>query len=257
MTGAAAPGGKDRGHGFPWLLTLLTLAALAILLALGTWQVQRLAWKEGLIANIERRVASDPLPLAEVEKEFAATGDVDYQPVRVEGTFRHAAEQFFFATHEGASGWFVYTPLALADGRAVFVNRGFVPYDRKDASTRAEGQVAGSVTVTGLTRNPLAEKPSFIVPDNEPEKNVYYWKDMTAMAQAATVPADRLVPFFIDADASPNPGGLPRGGVTLVDLPNSHLQYAITWYGLALALVAVFGFWLARWRKARPQDPRP
>ena len=249
--------GTPAGRGFPWFLVGFTAVAFAILLVLGTWQVQRLAWKESLIASIEGRVASAPLSLADVERQFAQSGDVDYQPVVAEGRFRHDAEQFFFATYRGNSGWFVYTPLDLADGRAVFVNRGFVPYDRKDAGTRAEGQVAGEVSVTGLARNPLAEKPSFIVPENEPARNIYYWKDIAAMADAAGIARDRLVPFFIDAGDAANPGGLPVGGVTLIDLPNNHLQYAITWYGLAAALAGVFAFWMIRWRKARHPAARP
>ena len=145
------------------------------------------------------------------------------------------------------SGFFVYTPLELADGRVVFVNRGFVPYDRKDAATRAQGQVAGPVTISGLARNPLAGKPSSIVPDNEPDKNIFYWKDLRSMATSAGVDPSRLLPFFIDAGPAANPGGLPVGGVTIVDLPNNHLQYAVTWYGLAAALAGVLGVWL--WRR--------
>jgi len=235
----------------PWLLTVLALVALAILLALGTWQVRRLAWKEALIATIDARIASAPKPLTEIEAMNASGGDIDYQPVQATGAFLHAKEQFFFATHDGQSGWFVYTPLALGDGRAVFVNRGFVPYDRKDATTRGEGQVAGQVTVDGLARSAPAEKPSSILPDNEPAKNVYYWKDLRAMTGQAGLEAARILPFFIDAGKSANPGGLPVGGVTIVSLPNNHLQYAVTWYGLAAALAAVFGVWLARWWRDR------
>jgi surfeit locus 1 family protein len=132
----------------------------------------------------------------------------------------------------------------------VLVNRGFVPFDRKDPETRAQGQVAGEAAVKGLARNPLAEKPSSLVPDNDPGKNVFYWKDLAAMAERAAVPRERLVPFFIDADAAPNPGGFPIGGVTLIDFPNNHLQYAVTWYGLAAALLAVLGGWMISRRRA-------
>ena len=86
----------------------------------------------------------------------------------------------------------------------------------------------------------LPGKPSWVVPDNEPAKRLYFWKDLDAMAATAGVPKDKLLPFFIDADATPNPGGWPKGGVTIVDLPNDHLQYAITWFGLALGLLAVY-----------------
>jgi surfeit locus 1 family protein len=232
--------GSGAARGFPWLLTLVTAVALAILLALGTWQVQRLAWKESLIATIESRVDAAPDPLAEVETIAIAGGDIEYQPVTASGTFRHDLEQYFFATHDGRSGWFVYTPLDLGDGRAVFVNRGFVPYDRKDPATRAEGQIAGAVTVTGLARTVLTEKPSSLLPDNEPAKNVFYWKDLSGMATNAGLDRANLVGFFIDQRATDIPGGYPIGGVTIVDLPNNHLQYAVTWYGLALALAGVY-----------------
>ncbi|TKB48360.1 MAG: SURF1 family protein, partial [Mesorhizobium sp.] len=107
--------------------------------------------------------------------------------------------------------------------------------------------VTGEVTVTGLARNPLPAKPSMMLPDNDPQKNIFYWKDRDAMASSAGLPAGAaLVPIFIDANATANPGGLPVGGVTVIDLPNSHLQYAITWYGLAAALAGVLISWLRR-----------
>ena len=249
-----------RSTRFPWLLAVLSLLAFGILLALGTWQVQRLHWKEALIATIDSRLNAPPVPLAEIEATLAAGGDVDYQPAAVQGRFLHDKERFFFATFEGQSGWYVYTPLELADGRALFVNRGFVPYDRKDAATRAEGQVAGEVTVTGLARSLLGEKPSSLLPDNEPAKNIYYWKDLPGMANSAGLDAARVLPVFLDAGKAANPGGLPRGGVTMVTMPNSHLQYAVTWYGLALALAGVFATWIGRWIKARSaarNSPRP
>ena len=235
-----------------WPVLLLAGMALAILLALGTWQVQRLVLKEGLIATIDARLKAAPVPLAEAEKRFADAGDVDYWPVTASGEFLHSGERHFLATWQGQSGFNVYTPLRLSDGRFLFVNRGFVPYDRKDQSTRTDGQVAGAVEVTGLARNPLAEKPSSLIPDNRPDANIFYWKDRGAMAATAGLPADAVVvPFFLDADSTPNPGGLPVGGVTLIDLPNNHLQYAVTWYGLAAALVAVLVGML--WRRRAPQ----
>lgn len=241
--------GRERTgrRGF-WLLTALALAAFAVLIALGNWQVRRLAWKEGLIDRIAERMASAPMPLADVEARFAGTGDVDYLPAMASGTFEHGREQFFFATHQGASGYYVYTPLRLADGRALFVNRGFVPFDRKDPGTREEGQTAGVVTVTGLARNPLAEKPGGVF-ENDVAANIYYWKDLAAMTAGAGLEPGRVLPFFLDADDAPNPGGLPVGGVTLVSLPNNHLQYAITWYGLAVALA---GVWIAFVLRRRP-----
>ncbi len=236
-----------------WPMALLGLAAFAVLIGLGTWQVQRLHWKEGLLATIEARTLALPRPLAEIEALYRSSGDVDYMPVTVSGTFHHAGERHFLATWNGQSGFFVYTPLELADGRILFVNRGFVPYDLKDQARRPDGQVAGTVTINGLARNPLVEKPSSLVPDNDLAKNVFYWKDRDAMARSAGLrSAVQIVPLFVDADATPNPGGYPVGGVTLIDLPNNHLQYAVTWYGLAAALAAVLAAWC--WRRRYPGE---
>jgi surfeit locus 1 family protein len=228
------------------------LVAFIILLGLGTWQVQRLHWKENILHIIDQRTHAAPISLAEAEALFSSKGDVDYVPVKVTGTFVHEGERHFFSTWQGASGFDVYTPLHLSDGRYLLVDRGFVPYELKDAAKRPEGQVAGEVTVTGLARNPLTQKPSRMIPDNDPAKNIFYWKDRDAMAATARLPAGyRLVPFLVDANNAPNPGGLPVGGVTIIDLPNNHLQYAVTWYGLAAALVGVLFFWLRR--PAKPQ----
>ena len=236
-----------------WLALAGGHAAIACLIGLGTWQVERLHWKEGLLAKIDSRIHAAPLTLAEVERRLAGDGDIEYLTVGVAGTFLNGAERHFFSTWQGASGYDVFTPLSLDDGRIVFVNRGFVPYDRKDPATRASGQLGGRRTVTGLARKPPAEKPSSLLPDNDPAKNIFYWKDLAAMrASAGLPPGARVLPFFIDAGAEPaNPGGLPQGGVTIIDLPNNHLQYALTWYGLAAALAAVMATVLIGGRRPR------
>jgi surfeit locus 1 family protein len=249
---ASAPGSDRARPRLLWLTALLGLAVLAILVALGTWQVERLAWKEALLASIGQRMSVDAVPLDEMETRYRMRGDVDYMPVTATGRFRHAGERHFLATWQGKSGFHVYAPLELADGRVVMVNRGFVPYDLKDPARRAAGQVEGEVTISGLARNPLSGKPSWILPDNDVAANIFFWKDRDAMARSAGLPpAAEIVPFFIDADATPNPGGWPVGGVTLIEMPNNHLQYAVTWYGLAAALVGVFGVWFWRRRVSR------
>ncbi|MCO6048551.1 SURF1 family protein [Mesorhizobium sp. RP14(2022)] len=232
-------------------MLLVSTLAFAILVALGTWQVERLQWKEALLASIAERTAAAPQPLAAIEARFRDTGDVEYWPVSVTGTFDHTRERHFFATWQGQTGYYVYTPLMLEDGRAVFVNRGFVPFELKESAKRQQGLIPGRVTITGLARNPLAEKPSSLVPDNDLAKNIFYWKDRDRMVESAGLPTgDRLVPFFIDAGPGAAPGGWPVGGVTIVDLPNNHLQYAVTWYGLAAALLGVVVVWLLRARRA-------
>lgn len=230
-----------------WAGLVLLPAAFAVLISLGTWQVNRLHWKEDLLAAIEERSTAQPAGLEMIESLLASGEPIDYRAARASGRFINDRERHFFATFEGQSGYYVYTPLELDDGRLLFVNRGFVPYDRKEPSTRPQSLVEGEQTITGLARARLEEKPSFMVPENDEAGNIFYWKDLDRMAASAGLPAESVLPFFLDADATPVPGGLPRGGVTVIDLPNSHLQYAITWYGLALALlgVALFG-WLKR-----------
>lgn len=234
---------------FPWALLVLGLVAMAILVSLGHWQQRRLAWKENLLAEIHARTAALPRPFEDAMLQFNQTGDIDYVPVVVQGRFLHEHEMYFLATHRGQSGWYVYTPLLRDGGPAVLVNRGFVPYDNKDARTRPAGQIEGEITIKGLSRNPLASKPSSLVPDNDPAGNVFYWKDLTAMWERTGL-GDRMTvsPIFIDADDVANPGGLPIGGVTRIELPNNHLQYTLTWYGLAAALAAVLAAYLWRWK---------
>ncbi|MGI2035211.1 SURF1 family protein [Rhizobium panacihumi] len=243
-----APRAPSRGRTI--FTASLVLVCLAILLSLGTWQVERLHWKEGLIAKIAERRDAPPVPLSDIETAQAKGEDIEFRRVSVSGIFDHAHERHFFATHQGQTGFYVYTPMTLDDGRTLFLNRGFVPYEMKEPGKRAEGQMAGEVTLTGYARAKLGAKPSSLVPDNDLPKNIFYWKDIAAMTTSAGLDPARVLPFFVDADASvKNPGGFPVGGVTQFDLPNNHLQYAVTWYGLALALAGVVAaMWLKRRR---------
>lgn len=239
------------------LLIVSILLGTAVLLALGTWQVYRLQWKEALIAQIEARRVSQPASLDEIQDRWRETADVDYWPVRIGGEFEHAGEQYFYTTHKGAVGWSVYTPLRLRDDRVVMVNRGFVPDALRDPARRAGGQIEGFVELTGLARNPLSRKPNRFIPENQPEDGTYFWKDLQAMAQSAGITNDKLLPFFVDASRSEVPGGIPLGGTTIIAFPNSHLQYAITWYGLAAALIAVGGFFLYAGNGGKQADETP
>ena len=225
----------------PVITGILVLIALAILISLGTWQVERLHWKEGLLADIAARQVAAPVPLADIEAMAASGGDIEYRKVTATGRYINNKERHFFATWRGQTGFYVYTPLELADGRALLVNRGFVPYENKEPEMRMQGQLTDQQTVTGLAREKLPGKPAWVVPDNDIAKNIFYWKDLDVMAESVGLEKARVIPFFVDADSTPNPAGLPIGGVTQVDLPNDHLQYAFTWYGLAAVLVAVVG----------------
>ncbi len=226
--------------------TLFTLFGMILLLGLGTWQLQRLHWKEGLIAAREAGMVAAPVPLPTT---LAAAATLEYRHVRVTGRFRHDRTLYLHAiAADGAPGYHVLTPLVLGDGAVLMVDRGFVPPDRKDPATRAAADASGEATVTGILRLPPA--PGWFVPDNRPDRNEWFFIDLPAMAAAAKV--GTVLPFYVDADATPNPGGYPVGGQTVIDLPNNHLQYAITWYALAAALV-VFYIALVRRRRSGGQ----
>jgi surfeit locus 1 family protein len=221
--------------------TAFTVPALLVLLGLGTWQVERLQWKDGLIAERTARTTAAPiaLPRAGAPLSPGALADLDYRRATAIGQFLHDREMYLAArTMQGAVGYQVITPLQRTDGSIVLVNRGWVPDDRKDPAKRPEGQVATEVTIEGAIRAP--GRQHWLQPDNEPEKNLWFWTDLDAMARHAGAAPERLVPVFLEAVAAPNPGGLPVGGQTRVNLPNDHLQYAITWYALAVGLAVIY-----------------
>ncbi len=216
--------------------TLFTIPAVAVLVGLGVWQLQRLEWKSRLIAERTAAVAAAPVTPPQTLAQARA---LEFHPMIAEGVFLHDKEILRNAIGaKGDAGFDVLTPLREADGRIVFVNRGFVPTELKVPATRPAGQPAGTVRVSGLLRVPPETKPSWFTPDNRPDRNDWFWIDLPAMGAADGIA--KIAPFYIDADAAPNPGGWPRGGVTPLALPNDHLQYAITWFLLAAALVVIY-----------------
>jgi len=231
--------------------TLFTIPAVLFMLALGNWQVERLAWKTALIDAGTAAMAAPPVPLPET---LAAAGPLDFHHVKAAGSFDHSKELYIIGYDKrGIEGFQIVTPLILADGRALLVNRGFVPDSRKDPATRAEGEVAGPVEVDGVLRVPKEPTGLFssMVPRNQPGDNIWVYVDVPAMA--ATVKLDHVLPFYIEADATPNPGGFPIGGQTRITLPNDHLQYAITWY--LLALIFTVGYFVYHYKK--PEETAP
>lgn len=232
-----------------------TLLASAAMIALGSWQLQRLSWKEALIAKVESRLGAAPVRLDDALAREAAGEDMEYQPVRIEGVFAHDLEAHVFGTHEGAAGAFVFTPLdAAAPGggrRFVYVNRGFAPQAFRDAAARASGQVSGEVVVEGLLRR--AETPPPIarrfLPADQPDDNLWFRRDPEVLAERHGV---ATIPFYIDSYGRESAAPWPKGGTTRVEFSNRHLEYALTWFSLAAALLAVFvAFSLKR---ARPGE---
>jgi surfeit locus 1 family protein len=230
------------GHRSLFWPSIFAGGAFLVLLGLGTWQVERLFWKEGLIAERHAAVTAPPIDLP---PSLEAARPLEYHRVRVNGRFLNDRELYLGATSpNGRAGYQVITPLRLADGSSILVNRGFIPQERRAPDSRAAGELEGDVTVTGLLRLPPAGKPHWFIPANSPERNYWIYVDLPAMAAAAHV--DRVLPFYVDADATPNPGGLPVGGQTPIDLPNDHLQYAITWYALAAGLAVIYILFIRR-----------
>jgi surfeit locus 1 family protein len=227
--------------------TLFTVPVLLLCLGLGLWQIERLLWKEGLIAQRQAAVAAPPVALPRSLEEARR---MEFRHVIAEGVYLHDKEVFLGATSEsGGQGYQIVTPLREADGRIVFVNRGYIPGELKDPTKRSAGQTAGTVRVEGLLRLPPPEKPAWFLPDNRPDLNYWFWVDLPAMS--AEDKLARVAPFYIDADAAPNRGGWPKGGVTRLALPNNHLQYAITWFSLAIALIVIYVLFHRRKGEAR------
>lgn len=238
-----------RAAGLIWP-TIMTALLLPVLVGLGTWQWHRKQWKEDLIAKIEARIHVEPVSYTAALAKYVKDGDVDYLRVRVPGTFDHTQERHLYFPGNAGQGWNIYTLFRPEGGFPLFVNRGWVPDKLKDPATRAAGQLAGPVTVVGLVR--LDQAKSVFTPANDTAGNRWFARNSWAM-RWGTEPEpsqDKLLitrreayaPFTLDAEAEPaNSGGWPRGGTTEVRLFNSHLQYVVTWYGLALTLLGVFG----------------
>ncbi len=227
------PPGRSRSLASRILLGLALLCVFCALIGLGTWQVQRRAWKLDLIARVNQRVHAPPTPPpgpADWAKVSRAADE--YRHVRVTGVFLNDRETLVRAVTELGEGFWVMTPLRTTRGFTILINRGFVPPEQADPTTRAKGQIAGETAVAGLLR--ISEPKGGFLRRNDPLSGKWYSRDVAAIA-AARRQSD-VAPYFIDADATPNPGGSPVGGLTVIAFPNSHLVYAITWYTLALML---------------------
>jgi surfeit locus 1 family protein len=216
--------------------TLFTLLIVLVCAGLGVWQLQRLEWKEGLIAQREAAVAAAPVAPPQTLSDARM---MEFHPIVAEGVFQNEKEVFLNAIGaQGGAGFDVLTPFGEAGGRILFVNRGFVPTEFRDPAKRAAGQPAGTVRIAGILRLPPEKKPNWFVPDNRPDRNDWFWVDLPAMGTADGLA--HVAPFYIEADRTPNPGGWPKGGVTPLLLPNDHLQYAITWFSLAMAAIVIY-----------------
>lgn len=225
---------------------VISLAFIS-LLALGTWQVQRMAWKTNLIANIENGLAAEPVPL----NDGAAYSE--YSRVVVEGYFDHSKEMYLQTINkDGDFGFYVYVPFFRPDKKVILVNRGFVPPALIDPSTRIDGLPMGNVVLSGVLRT-SAEKKYFI-PDNDIAANRWFYADLTAMSKAAGLFEQNVFPMILEAEANVNATTPPFGGVTRVNIVNNHLGYAVTWFGLAISLLVVVFFYRRKTKLIKGKD---
>jgi surfeit locus 1 family protein len=226
-------GGGQRSLLARFAVFATLLLVIAGLTGLGVWQLERRVWKLGLIARVDARVHAAPVaPPAPADWPMVSAERDEYLRVRVAGHFLNGHETDVQALTALGPGFWVLTPLKTDQGFIILVNRGFVPPERR--SPAAHGAANGETTVTGLLR--MTEPKGRFLRPNDPAEDRWYSRDIAAIA--ATRGLSGVAPYFIDAEASTDPEAWPRGGLTVLDFPNNHLLYALTWFSLALMLAA-------------------
>ncbi len=219
--------------------TLITVPLFLVLVALGVWQVARLQEKTAINQYRAERAALAPvdLPADAADQSRFDVARFDFRRVRVQGRFANDRELYvYMPSAQGEAGYHVITPLIRDAGPPILVDRGWVPPERKAPASRAAGVPAGPVAVTAFLRR--GQSQGWLTPDNDPARNAWFWIDLTAMSKAADI--EPPAAFYLEADATPNPGGLPVGGQTPIELPSPHLNYAVTWFSLAGILLVIY-----------------
>ena len=225
------------------LFAFFVAVALCVLVGLGTWQLERKAWKDALIAELQAKLAAPPtdLPARERWQRLTAATD-EFRRVAFPAEFLSGEEALVYSSGSSlrpdvsGPGYFVFAPARLPGGQTVVINRGYSA--QPDAKP-----VRGNVDVVGYLRFP--ESGSLFVADHD--ANTWFVRDQRAMAKE--LGWGDVAPFYVDQEGPQPAGGLPKAGPLKAGLPNNHLQYAVTWYGLALViLIAAMVFWRARRR---------
>lgn len=232
------------------LYILLASSCLGVLLliGLGVWQLQRLEWKNALLADLEQALSgtAPALDLSEAEDLMRREPSRDYLRVALEGKFDHSQERFLFWVSNREIGWRVITPLITDDRRIVLVDRGFVPASLKEPEQRSESLVPGTIDVPGLLKRPKAQ--SLFLPRNRPQENIWYALDVAAMLASMKLPSGASPSaYVVEALPKPGPPAWPRPlPLDPKAIPNNHLQYALTWFALAVVLTVMTGLLLHR-----------
>jgi len=240
-----------RGARF-WVFLVFMLALMALFIALGTWQVERLGEKERLVANVTARFNEPPKPFPPFGdwKVFDA-GGYDYRPVSLTGAYRPQGTVLVFDSLTeprgkfSGPGYWVMTPFMLATGGTVFVNRGFVPEASGPAFADGGALETGLISIAGVARD--AEAIGSFTPAPDITRHIEWVRNPVRLAAMAGALPQPVAPVYIDVPAGPA-GALPQGGETVVEFPNNHLGYAMTWYGFALLVPFLLFFWVRRQR---------
>ena len=236
---AATTAGRRHGS---FGMSAFTLVVIGLLIGLGVWQLQRRVEKHALIAALTDRLGAAPAALPPSDQWQVLTPEHDeFRRVAITATFREAPAAKVYATGSAlrsdvtTPGAFVFAPVTLADGTTLVVDRGFVPDGAKEAAPPRE-----PATMTGYLRFP--EKPGWITPVPDSGKRLWFARDHIGMARALSW--GPVAPFYLDLESPAPPSGLPKPGPLDVHLKDDHLQYAITWFGLAAAVAVAFAVWL-------------
>jgi len=229
--------------------TVTALVGILILCGLGVWQLDRKVWKENLLSTLNTRLGRAPedLPPRARWSQLQENNE-EFRRVAFPAEFLDGEEALVYTSGSPlrpdvkGPGYWVFAPARLPGGSIVLINRGFVSDDRKDPAMRTEGAPHGIVDVVGVMRWPEARN-SF-TPADDPKKNVWYLRDSNAIASFKKWAT--AAPFYIDQEAPVPSGGWPKPGKLEVRLPNNHLEYAMTWFGLAVVLAGIYLVWLTR-----------
>jgi surfeit locus 1 family protein len=216
-------------------MTVACVILFAILCGLGVWQLERLQWKLALIATVNGHMTAAPVSLDQIATLPA--DQAQYRRVTLQGHFDHAKEAYVFTTDaSGVPVYHVLTPFLTDSGKTLMVDRGAVPKEKLDPASRAAGNPGGETVVTGVWRAPDA--PGLFTPRPDSTHRIWYARDLAGIAAADHIRLSH--PVLVEADSTPNPGGWPKGGQTVVSFRNQHLSYAVTWFGLAIVLLGVW-----------------
>lgn len=221
---------------------LASTLGIAVLCGLGVWQLQRLAWKEALLAEIAARAETRPTTLAAALAAHDSADDIDFTKVAVSGTYLSAETKFMIQTFNAGPGWQVVTPFRSSDGVVVLVDRGVVP----EAMRATVATPAEPIELVGVVRRHVAGRGPF-TPDNNDAANIWYWWDVPAMLALSDIPADlKVAPFVLQLLPVEGDTTFPRSQRPHADLHNNHLQYAISWFALALVLAILAVIYVRR-----------